>query len=62
MLGWETEFHSVRNYCFLLDCEKEDLEHLLEGKICGNYVDKKMINDFMELARVVRSQLLLQNS
>lgn len=58
MLGWSTEFHSVKKYYFLLDCKKEDLEHLLEGKICGNYVDKEMINDFMVLARVVRSQLL----
>ena len=57
MLGWSTEFHSVEKYCFLLDCKKEDLEHLLKGKICGNYVDKEMINDFMVLARVVRSQL-----
>ena len=57
MLGW-SKFHSVKKYCFLLDCKKEDLEHLLKGKICGNYVDKEMINDFMVLARVVRNQLL----
>ena len=50
-------FHSVRNYCCLLGCRREDLEHLLRGKICGNYVDNEMINDFMVLARVVRSQL-----
>ncbi len=50
-------FHSVRNYCCLLGCKREDLEHLLRGKICGNYVDNEMINDFMGLAQMVKQLL-----
>ena len=36
LLGLQTGIHNVKNYCFLLGCKKEDLERLLNSKICGD--------------------------
>ena len=53
-----TGFHSVQKYCWLIGCEKKDLEKLLKGKIIGKgFVNSVMVKDFMNLANKVKKEL-----
>ena len=52
-----SRFHNVQKYCWLIGCEKEDLEELLSGKIVKGFADETMINDFMDLAKNVKKEL-----
>ncbi len=56
-----TRFHSVQKYCWLIGCEKEDLEELLSGKIVKGFADETMIKDFMDLAKNVKKELEEKN-
>ena len=56
-----TGFHSVQKYCWLIGCEKKDLEKLLSGKIVKGFADETMINDFMDLAKNVKKELEEKN-
>ena len=59
LLGLSTGIHTVRNYCQFLNCSENELKDLLKGSYSttDGTVSNEMIDDFMCLAKEVKTKI-----